>query len=99
MNEWFRSPASWMVLGFLGQILFASRFIVQWWASEKQRRVVIPMAFWILSTIGGAALFAYAIHKRDPVFALGQGTGLLIYLRNLKLARPADPDADPRGTA
>ena len=87
MNEWFRSPAAWLALGFAGQILFASRFVVQWWASEKQRRIVIPTAFWILSTVGGVALLAYAIHKRDPVFAFGQGTGLLIYLRNLKLAR------------
>jgi lipid-A-disaccharide synthase-like uncharacterized protein len=99
MNEWFRSPAAWMVLGFAGQILFASRFIVQWWASEKQRRVVIPAAFWILSTIGGAALLAYAIHKRDPVFALGQGTGLLIYLRNIVLARGERNAPGPRETA
>ena len=100
MNEWFRSPASWMALGFAGQILFGSRFVVQWWASEKKRRVVIPTAFWILSTLGGAALLAYAIHKRDPVFAIGQGMGLLIYLRNLRLARVSHKDdARPRETA
>ncbi len=97
MNDWLHAPASWMVLGFTGQLLFGSRFVVQWWASEKQRRVVIPLAFWILSAIGSAALFAYALHKRDPVFAVGQGTGLLIYLRNLWLARQADPGQ--RGTA
>ena len=89
MNEWFRSPAAWIAVGFLGQILFSSRFIVQWWASEKKKRVVIPTAFWILSTLGGAALLAYAIHKQDPVFAIGQGSGLLIYLRNLRLSRKA----------
>ena len=89
MNEWFRSPAAWTALGFAGQILFGSRFFVQWWASERKKRVVIPTAFWILSTIGGTALFAYAIHQRDPVFAIGQGAGLLIYLRNLMLARGA----------
>jgi len=99
MNGWFHSPASWMVVGFLGQLLFASRFIVQWWASEKERRVVIPFAFWILSAVGGAALFAYAIHKRDPVFAIGQGAGLLIYTRNLWLARRAHPGTAPPGTA
>ena len=87
MNEWFRSPASWIALGFAGQVLFGSRFVVQWWASERHRRVVVPVVFWILSAIGGAALFAYAVHKRDPVFAVGQGAGLLIYLRNLALAR------------
>ena len=87
MNEWVRSPASWIALGFVGQVLFGSRFVVQWWASERRRRVVVPVVFWILSAIGGAALFAYAVHKRDPVFAVGQGAGLLIYLRNLALAR------------
>ena len=97
MNEWFRSPAAWTALGFAGQILFGSRFFVQWWASERKRRVVIPRAFWILSTIGGAALFAYAIHQRDPVFALGQGSGLLIYLRNLTLSRAGEAEAPEPG--
>ena len=90
MNEWFRSPASWMVLGFAGQLLFGSRFVVQWLASERKGRVVIPTAFWILSALGGTALFAYAVHQRDPVFAIGQGGGLLIYLRNLMLERAKD---------
>ena len=89
MNEWFRSPAAWIAVGFLGQILFSSRFIVQWWASEKKKRVVIPTAFWILSALGGTALFAYAIHKQDPVFAIGQGSGLLIYLRRIERSRKA----------
>ena len=92
MNEWFRSPAAWTALGFVGQLLFGSRFFVQWWASERRKRVVIPTAFWVLSTAGGAVLFAYAIHKRDPVFALGQGSGLLIYLRNLRLSRHSHAD-------
>jgi lipid-A-disaccharide synthase-like uncharacterized protein len=99
MNEWFRSPAAWTALGFAGQILFGSRFFVQWMASEKKKRVVIPTAFWILSTIGGAALFAYALHQRDPVFAVGQGSGLLIYLRNIMLSRGERGAAGPREAA
>ena len=87
MNEWFASPAGWYVLGFSGQLLFGSRFFVQWIASERARRVVIPELFWFLSLAGGIALFAYAVHKRDPVFAIGQGFGLLIYGRNLMLQR------------
>jgi lipid-A-disaccharide synthase-like uncharacterized protein len=87
MNEWFQSPAHWYVLGFVGQSLFGSRFLVQWWASERQRKVVIPTAFWYLSMAGGAALLIYAWHKRDPVFAIGQAFGLLIYARNLRLHR------------
>ena len=85
MNEWFRSPAGWYVLGFTGQLIFSSRFIVQWAASERARRVVIPELFWILSLAGGVALFLYAIHKRDPVFAIGQLAGLFVYSRNLAL--------------
>ena len=87
MTEWFQSPLQWYVLGFTGQMLFGSRFLVQWWASERSKRVVIPMVFWYLSLIGGLALFAYAVHKRDPVFAVGQIGGILIYARNLSFAR------------
>jgi lipid-A-disaccharide synthase-like uncharacterized protein len=85
MNEWFHSPAGWYVLGFAGQLLFGSRFLVQWLASERSRRVVIPIAFWYLSLLGGIALLTYAVHKRDPVFAIGQAVGLVIYARNLRL--------------
>jgi lipid-A-disaccharide synthase-like uncharacterized protein len=85
MNEWFQSPAAWYVLGFAGQTMFSSRFLVQWIASERSKRVVIPEAFWYLSLVGGVALLIYAIHRRDPVFAIGQGAGLLVYLRNLVL--------------
>jgi lipid-A-disaccharide synthase-like uncharacterized protein len=77
------------VLGFGGQLLFGSRFVVQWWASERTGRVVIPAAFWYLSLCGGLALLAYAVHKRDPVFALGQFSGLAIYTRNLMLRHKA----------
>lgn len=73
----------WLVIGFAGQGLFAMRFILQWIASEKQRASVIPVAFWYFSIFGSLILFAYAIHKRDPVFMLGQGLGIFIYARNL----------------
>jgi lipid-A-disaccharide synthase-like uncharacterized protein len=85
MREWFDAPFYWYVLGFTGQMVFGSRFLVQWWASERSRRVVIPAAFWYLSLLGGVALFFYAWHKRDPVFAVGQLGGILIYARNLRL--------------
>lgn len=84
----------WLVIGFLGQALFFARFFVQWLASERARKSVIPRAFWYLSLGGGAVLLAYAIHRRDPVFILGQATGFLIYTRNLWLIyrpRPAAP--------
>ena len=75
----------WLVIGFAGQLLFTSRFLVQWIASERARRSVVPLAFWWFSLAGGATLLAYAIWRRDPVFAIGQASGLAIYIRNLML--------------
>jgi lipid-A-disaccharide synthase-like uncharacterized protein len=80
-------PAGWLLVGFLGQSLFTSRFIVQWVASEIQKKSVVPQAFWWLSLAGGATLLAYALHRGDLVFILGQAGGLLVYLRNLSLLR------------
>ncbi len=73
----------WLILGYVGQALFGMRFFVQWVASERVGRSVIPVAFWFFSIGGGALLFAYALYIRDPVFILGQGFGLFVYLRNL----------------
>ena len=73
------------MLGLCGQAFFLSRFLVQWIASERAGRSVIPMAFWYLSLGGGLTLFAYALHVGDPVFILGQSTGAAIYVRNLHL--------------
>ena len=73
----------WLVIGFAGQALFSLRFLVQWWASERQKRSVIPVAFWFFSLAGGLTLLSYAIYRRDPVFIVGQAGGLFIYLRNL----------------
>lgn len=74
-----------LVVGFAGQALFAMRFIIQWLKSEISRRSVIPLAFWYFSLAGGATLFVYALWRKDPVFIMGQGTGLFIYARNLWL--------------
>jgi len=73
----------WIIFGFIGQISFGSRFLVQWIASEKVKRSIIPTSFWYLSMIGGLILLIYAIHIRDIVFTVGQSFGLLIYSRNL----------------
>jgi lipid-A-disaccharide synthase-like uncharacterized protein len=75
----------WIGIGFLGQFFFTSRFLVQWIASERKRESVIPLAFWWLSILGGTTLLAYAIWRQDPVFILGQATGLFVYTRNLTL--------------
>lgn len=76
---------AWMLIGFAGQGFFTSRFLVQWIASERQGRSVVPGVFWVLSIAGGAMLLAYALWRRDPVFVAGQALGLAVYLRNLML--------------
>ena len=83
--NWITVEHVWLTIGFLGQGLFASRFLVQWWASERARRSVVPVMFWYFSLGGGVILLAYSIYKMDPVFILGQGLGLVVYLRNLYL--------------
>ena len=80
-------PPTWLALGFLGQALFASRFVVQWVASERRRRSVVPGVFWWLSIGGAVCLLAYALLRRDIVIVAGQLAGLLVYARNLVLAR------------
>ncbi|SMX46405.1 lipid-A-disaccharide synthase N-terminal domain-containing protein [Actibacterium lipolyticum] len=75
----------WVMIGLGGQLLFTARFLVQWIASERVGKSVVPIAFWYFSIGGGIILFAYAIYRQDPVFILGQSMGLFIYLRNLWL--------------
>ena len=73
------------MLGMLGQVLFFSRFLVQWVASEKKGRSVVPLSFWYLSIGGGGLLLVYALWRKDPVIVLGQAVGLFVYVRNLML--------------
>ena len=75
----------WLGVGFLGQIMFSMRFLIQWLVSEWRRRSIVPVAFWYFSLAGGVTLLAYAIYREDPVFIVGQAGGLIIYARNLYL--------------
>ncbi len=75
----------WVLFGFFGQFVFAMRFIIQWIVSEKKKESIVPLSFWYLSICGGVILLIYAIYKKDPVFMLGQATGLIVYARNLML--------------
>lgn len=73
----------WLLLGFVAQAMFTARFLVQWIASERVGRSVIPVGFWYFSVIGGLLLLIYALDRRDAVFIAGQAFGLFVYLRNL----------------
>ncbi len=75
----------WAALGIAGQLLFAMRFIVQWLASERAGRSVVPLAFWFFSIGGASIVLAYGLHQRDPVIILGQSLSFFIYIRNLVL--------------
>ena len=89
MINYFSSLTSleliFLIIGFVGQGLFASRFIIQWIYSEKKGQSLIPIAFWYLSIFGGLGLLTYAIFRKDPVIILGQSFGILVYTRNLIL--------------
>ena len=87
----------WIGLGFFAQALFMMRFVVQWIASERVKRSIVPETFWYFSIGGGILLLAYSIYRVDPVYMFGQGLGLIIYFRNLyfvwshkKAGAPAD---------
>ena len=73
----------WLTLGILAQLMFTLRFVVQWIASERAGRSVMPEMFWYFSFIGGAMLLIYAIYRMDPVFIVGQASGLFVYSRNI----------------
>ena len=81
------ADALWITVGLLGQLMFTGRFIVQWLASEKAGRSVVPVAFWYFSIGGSLIVLAYGIHKLDPVIIVGQLPGSVIYARNLWLIR------------
>ncbi|MFI0396309.1 lipid-A-disaccharide synthase N-terminal domain-containing protein [Paracoccus jiaweipingae] len=93
MIEWLRTTFSvestyelvWVMVGLVAQMMFTFRFVIQWLASERARQSVVPVAFWYFSLAGGLTLLAYAIHRGDPVFILGQSLGAVIYIRNLWL--------------
>lgn len=75
----------WLCVGFAAQLMFSMRFLVQWIASERARKSIVPETFWYFSFVGGLMLCVYAVYRMDPVFMLGQAMGLIIYSRNIYL--------------
>ena len=85
LHEVFVGNLDWALLvGYLAQAMFAMRFVVQWIASERAGRSVVPTTFWIFSIGGGLMLLGYALYRKDPVFIIGQAFGVFVYLRNLQ---------------
>lgn len=84
-----------VIVGYLGQALFFSRFLVQWIASERKKQSTVPVMFWYLSIGGGALLLVYALWRRDQVIVLGQLVGVFVYVRNLALIRRHKEAAAP----
>lgn len=87
MSDYFQSITidAWVLYGFLAQFVFFLRFVVQWIASEKSKKSVIPMSFWYLSIVGSLMILVYAIERRDIVFMTAQALALVIYARNIHL--------------
>jgi lipid-A-disaccharide synthase-like uncharacterized protein len=84
LHDIFIGNFDWAILlGYVAQTLFAMRFVVQWIASERAGRSVVPTTFWVFSIGGGLMLLGYAIYRKDPVFIIGQGFGVFVYLRNM----------------
>lgn len=86
--QWLGKPGMiWTAVGLIGQTVFAGRFYVQWIASERAKKSIVPKSFWYLSIIGSFILLVYAIYRQDIVFIIGQATGSSIYFRNLALLK------------
>ncbi|WP_029038367.1 lipid-A-disaccharide synthase N-terminal domain-containing protein [Salinimicrobium xinjiangense] len=84
----FFDISSWLlILGLLGQVIFALRFVIQWLYSEKVRTSVLPLPFWTLSLSGSALILLYAFFRQDPVLMVGHLFGSFIYIRNISLIR------------
>lgn len=77
----------WKIVGWLGNAVFFSRFLVQWYATEKKKQVVVPALFWWLSLAGSMTLLAYSLHKRDSVFIFAYAFTWIPYIRNLIIHR------------
>ena len=80
-----QSWSVWVLVGIAGQLLFSARFIIQWLASERAGRSIVPVAFWFVSIGAAGLVLAYGLYRRDPVIILGQSLGMPVYVRNLML--------------
>src|SRR6476660_1269997 len=90
----------WKIVGWTGNVVFFSRFFVQWWATEKTKQVIVPNSFWWLSLTGSLLLLAYGLHRRDSVFIFAYAFTWIPYIRNLVISsrhRRRTPDCPSCG--
>src|SRR5947199_10520157 len=80
--EWY----FWKVVGWTGNVVFFSRFFVQWWVTERKKEVIVPNSFWWLSLAGSLLLLAYGLHRRDSVFIFAYAFTWIPYIRNLVIS-------------
>ena len=80
----------WKVIGWIGNVVFFSRFFVQWWATEKHKRVVVPNAFWWLSLAGSLLLLSYGLYRKDSVFIFAYAFTWIPYIRNLIISHRSE---------
>ena len=87
LAQWWADKSTaelvWLGIGLAAQLMFSMRFLIQWIATERARASIVPETFWYFSFVGGLMLLSYAIYRMDPVFIIGQATGLIIYSRNI----------------
>ena len=85
----FDLPPAWLAVGVLGQVVWSSRFVIQWWVSERRGESVLPESFFVVSIVGAALLCAYAVRQLDPVMIAAYVLNPIPYVRNLVLIRRA----------
>ena len=85
LNNLSFSEVLWVSFGTLGQLVFFSRWVIQWISSEKNKISIIPVAFWWCSLSGGVITLIYAHHIGSFPFMLAQAVGIIVYSRNLLL--------------
>jgi lipid-A-disaccharide synthase-like uncharacterized protein len=75
------------LIGFIAQLFFSARMLVQWIKSETSGRVVSPVSFWLFSLGGALLMILYGMLRQDIIIITGQMILYYIYLRNLMLKR------------
>lgn len=88
-QEMIAKLTSWAIVGIVGQSFFAFRWFVQWWASEKSKRSVVPALFWYISFAGSVLTTLSGVLDRNPALLVGGILPLVIYTRNIMFIRRA----------